>query len=295
MTIVLGLMVTLGCMLGGFMVMGGHVAVIWQPAEMVIICGAAIGTFIVANSGKVIKDAGKGIIEALKNAEPKESEYLAVLGVLYSMMRELKAKPKNEVEIHIENPQESPIFTRFPEVLNNKELTQFICDYFRLYIMGHARPDEIESLMDEEIQTVRHDSLKSYHALSTISEAFPALGIVAAVLGVIRAMAALDQPPEVLGELIGSAMVGTFAGIFLSYAVVSPIAAKIKVVREKKLRLYLLVKQAILAFMNGAMATVAVEHGRKMISAYERPSIDQVEANLSGANDGGGAGRKEAA
>jgi chemotaxis protein MotA len=294
-TIVLGLMVTLGCMLGGFMVMGGHVAVIWQPAEMVIICGAAIGTFIVANSGKVIKDAGKGIIEALKNAEPKESEYLAVLGVLYSMMRELKAKPKNEVEIHIENPQESPIFTRFPEVLNNKELTQFICDYFRLYIMGHARPDEIESLMDEEIQTVRHDSLKSYHALSTISEAFPALGIVAAVLGVIRAMAALDQPPEVLGELIGSAMVGTFAGIFLSYAVVSPIAAKIKVVREKKLRLYLLVKQAILAFMNGAMATVAVEHGRKMISAYERPSIDQVEANLSGANDGGGAGRKEAA
>jgi chemotaxis protein MotA len=294
-TIVLGLMVTLGCMLGGFMVMGGHVAVIWQPAEMVIICGAAIGTFIVANSGKVIKDAGKGIIEALKNAEPKESEYLAVLGVLYSMMRELKAKPKNEVEIHIENPQESPIFNRFPEVLKNKDLTQFICDYFRLYIMGHARPDEIESLMDEEIQTVRHDSLKSYHALSTISEAFPALGIVAAVLGVIRAMAALDQPPEVLGELIGSAMVGTFAGIFFSYAVVSPIAAKIKVVREKKLRLYLLVKQAILAFMNGAMATVAVEHGRKMISAYERPSIDQVEANLSGANDGGGAGRKEAA
>ncbi len=138
--------------------------------------------------------------------------------------------------------------------MKNKELTQFICDYFRLYIMGHARPDEIESLMDEEIQTVRHDSLKSYHALVTISEAFPALGIVAAVLGVIRAMAALDQPPEVLGELIGDAMVGTFSGILFSYALVSPIAAKIKVVREKKLRLYLLVKQAILAFMNGAMA-----------------------------------------
>ncbi|MGO9485855.1 MAG: flagellar motor stator protein MotA [Rhodomicrobium sp.] len=295
MTIVLGLLVTLGCMLGGFAVMGGHLAVIWQPAELVVICGAATGTFIVANSWKVIKDAGKGILEALKNDEPKESEYLAVLGVLYSMMRELKAKSKNEVEIHIEKPYESPIFTKFPEVLNNKELTQFICDYFRLYIMGHARPDEIESLMDEEIQTVRHDALKSYNALFTISEAFPALGIVAAVLGVIRAMAALDQPPEVLGELIGSAMVGTFAGIFFSYAVVSPVAAKIKVVREKKLRLYLLVKQAFLAFMNGAMATVAVEHGRKMISAYERPSIDQVEANLSGANDGGGSGRKEAA
>lgn len=295
MTIVLGLVVTLTCMLGSFVVMGGHIGVLWQPAEYVVICGAAIGTFIVANSPKVIKDAGAGIVEAFKGAEPKQADYLAVLGLLYTIMRELKAKSKNEVEVHIERPDESPIFAKFPEVLKNKALTQFICDYFRLYIMGHARPDEIESLMDEEIQTVRHDNLKSYHALVTISEAFPALGIVAAVLGVIHAMSALDQPPEVLGALIGSAMVGTFSGILFSYALVSPVAAKIKVVREKKLRLYLLAKQAILAFMNGAMATVAVEHGRKMISAYERPSIDQVEANLSGANDGGGAGRKEAA
>ena len=151
------------------------------------------------------------------------------------MMRELKAKPKNEVEIHIENPQESADFCKISRTcLKNKELTQFICDYFRLYIMGHARPDEIESLMDEEIQTVRHDTLKSYHALVTISEAFPALGIVAAVLGVIQAMSALDQPPEVLGELIGNAMVGTFSGILFSYALVSPVAAKIKVVREKQ-------------------------------------------------------------
>ncbi len=291
MTIALGLLVTLGCMLGGFVSMGGHISVIWQPAEYVIICGAAIGTFIVANPVKVIKDSGKGIVEALKNAEPKEAEYLAVLGVLYGLMRELKSKPKNEVEVHIENPDSSPIFQKFPEVLKNKELTQFICDYARLHIMGSARPDEIEALMDEEIQTIRHDKLKSYHALSTISEAFPALGIVAAVLGVIKAMAAIDQPPEVLGELIGSALVGTFAGIFFSYAVVSPIAAKIKIVREKKIRLYLLVKQTILAFMNGAMASVAVEHGRKMISAYERPSIDQVESNLTGSSDA----RKEAA
>ncbi len=295
MTIGFGLLVTLGCMLGGFVVMGGHIGVIWQPAEYVIICGAATGSFIVANPVKVIKDSGKGIVEALKNAEPKQSEYLAVLGVLYSIMRELKAKPKNEVEVHIENPNDSPIFAKFPEVLRDKELTQFICDYFRLHIMGNARPDEIEALMDEEIETIRHDGLKPYNALSTVSEAFPALGIVAAVLGVIRAMAALDQPPEVLGELIGSAMVGTFAGVFMSYAVVSPIAAKLKSVREKKMRLYLLVKQAILAFMNGAMATVAVEHGRKMISAYDRPSIDQVEANLTGANGGGGAKHKEAA
>src|SRR5208282_4799977 len=187
-------------MMGAFVFMGGHIGAIWQPGEYVIICGAAIGTFIVANPMKVIKDSGKGILEALKNAEPKAAEYLAVLGVLYSLMRELKAKSKNEVEVHIENPDESPIFTRYPEVLRNKALTQFICDYCRLHIMGSARPDEIEALMDEEIQTVRHDSLKAYDALASISEAFPALGIVAAVLGVIKAMAALDQPPEVLGE-----------------------------------------------------------------------------------------------
>ncbi len=292
MTIALGLIVTLGCMLGGFVVMGGHIGVIWQPAEYVIICGAALGTFIVANPVKVIKDCGKGIMEAIKNSQPTEADYLAVLGLLYTLMRELKSKPKNEVEVHIEKPDELPIFMRFPEVLKNKLLTQFICDYARLHIMGSARPDEIEALMDEEIQTIKHDALKSYHALHTISEAFPALGIVAAVLGVIKAMAAIDQPPEVLGELIGSALVGTFAGIFLSYAVVSPIAAKIKIVREKKLRLYLLVKQTILAFMNGAMASVAVEHGRKMISAYERPSIDQVETSLNGSGD---AAKKEAA
>ncbi len=286
---------TLACMLGSFVFMGGHIGAIWQPGEYVIICGAAVGTFIVANPMKVIKDSGKGIVEALRNAEPKQSEYLAVLGVLYSIMRELKVKSKNEVEVHIESPNDSPIFTKYPEVLQNKALTQFICDYFRLYIMGNARPDEIESLMDEEIQTIRHDALKSYQALSTISEAFPALGIVAAVLGVIKAMAALDQPPEVLGELIASALVGTFAGIFFSYAVVSPIATKIKAVREKKLRLYLLVKQSILAFMNGAMATVAVEHGRKMISAGERPSIDQVEGKLSGADSAGAAISKKSA
>ena len=151
MTIAIGLLVTLGCMLGGFVVMGGHIGVIWQPAEYVIICGAALGTFIVANPLKVIKDCGKGIVEALKNAQPKEADYLAVLGLLYTLMRELKSKPKNEVEVHIEKPDELPIFQRFPEVLKNKLLTQFICDYARLHIMGSARPDEIEALMDEEI------------------------------------------------------------------------------------------------------------------------------------------------
>jgi chemotaxis protein MotA len=285
-TIAIGLVITLVCMLGGFMAMGGHVGVIWQPWEFVIICGSSIGTFVVANPMKTIKDTGKGILEALKGAAPTDRHFLDVLGLLYALMRELRSKPRNEVEAHIDKPAESSLFQRFPTALADQSLTTFICDYCRLIIIGNARTHEIEALMDEEIDTLRHDSLKSYHALVTVAEGLPALGIVAAVLGVVKAMGALDQEPEYLGQLIGAALVGTFAGIFFSYAVVSPVASKIKLGREKKIRLYIIVKQTLLAFMNGAMPQVAVEHGRKTISAYERPSIDEVEQQTLG---GGGA------
>lgn len=282
MTIVIGLAVTLGCMLGGFMAMGGHVSVIWQPWEFVIICGSSLGTFIVANPIKTIKDTGKGLIEAIKGIAPTRRHYLEVLGVLYVLMRELRSKPRNEVEVHIDKPDESAIFKKFTTVGENPDLTTFICDYCRIIIIGNARTHEIEALMDEEIETLRHDSLKSYNSLVTVAEGLPALGIVAAVLGVVKAMGALDQEPEYLGQLIGAALVGTFAGIFISYSVVSPVASKIKIGREKKLRLYVIVKQSLLAFMNGAMPQVAIEHGRKTISAYERPSIDEVEQETLG-------------
>jgi chemotaxis protein MotA len=276
-TIVIGLVVTMACMLGGFAAMGGHIAVIWQPWEFVIIGGSALGTFVVANPIKTIKDTGKGIKEAFTGDAPGKQQYLETLGILYFLMRELRGKPRNEVEEHIDSPAESALFQKFPSVLANDDLTTFICDYCRLIIIGNARTHEIEALMDEEIQTVRTDKTKPYHALVSVGEGLPALGIVAAVLGVVKAMGALDESPEVLGHLIGAALVGTFAGIFLSYAVVQPVANKIKVVREKKLRPYIIVKQTLLAFMNGAMPQVALEHGRKTISINERPSIDDVE------------------
>lgn len=277
MTIILGLLVTLGCMLGGFAAMGGHIEVIWQPWEYVIILGASLGTFIVANPVKVIKDVGAALKEAATNAAPKKSDYLDTLGCLFVLMRELKSKSRSEVETHIDSPSESPIFSAFPNVLANDKLVTFICDYFRLILMGNARTHEIESLMDEEIQTLRSDKLKAYHSVVAASEGLPALGIVAAVLGVIKAMGALDQSPEVLGHLIGAALVGTFAGIFFSYAVFSPIATQIKIVREKKMRQFVVVKQTLLALMNGAMPQIAVEHGRKAISSSERPSVDELE------------------
>jgi chemotaxis protein MotA len=293
--ILIGLVVTMGCVLGGFMAMGGHIEVLMQPWEVVIICGAALGSFLVANPMKVVKDTGKACMEAFKQAVPKETHYLETLGVLHSLMRELKTKSRSEVEAHIDNPQESTVFQAYPTVLKNHALTHFICDYCRLIIIGNARSHEIEALMDEEIQTIRADSLKPYHAMNAMGDGFPAIGIVAAVLGVVKAMGALDQSPEILGGLIGAALVGTFLGIFMSYCVVGPIATKIKVVREKNNRLYVIVKQTLLAYMNGSLPQVAIEFGRKTISAYDRPSIDAVEQSTMNTGAANGDAAKKAA
>jgi chemotaxis protein MotA len=235
---------------------------------------------------KVVKDTFKAIMEAIKEAVPKPRDYLDTLAILYALMRELRTKTRTEMEVHVDNPAESDIFKAFPKILADKDMTNFICDYCRLIIIGNARTHEIEALMDEEIQTIQRDKLKAYMALSAIADALPALGIVAAVLGVIKAMGSLDQPPEVLGHLIGAALVGTFAGILFSYGIFGPVATKVKTVREKKVRLYVIVKQTLLAFMNGAMPQVALEHGRKTISAYERPTISEVEQETMNAGSG---------
>jgi chemotaxis protein MotA len=290
-TIIIGLVFTMLCIGGSFVAMGGHLSVLVQPYEYVIILGSGIGAFIVANPTKVIKDTGKAVGEVLKNSVPTSREYIDVLGLLYSVLREMKGKSRNEVETHIDNPKESALFQKYPTVLKNEELTVFICDYCRLIIMGNASTHEIEALMDEEIETARADKLKAYHAMTGLADGLPALGICAAVLGVIKAMGALKEAPEVLGKLIGAALVGTFAGVFFSYAIFTPLATKIKQTREKKMRLYVMTKQTLLAFMNGAMPAVALEYGRKTISAYERPSIEQVEEETLG----GGGDQKAAA
>ncbi|NVP54965.1 flagellar motor stator protein MotA [Mycoplana rhizolycopersici] len=286
MNIIIGLIVTFGCVLGGYMAMGGHLEVLNQPFELVIIGGAGIGGFIMANTMKVVKETGKALGEAFKHKVPKERHYLDTLGVLYSLMRDLRTKSRNEIEAHIDNPEESSIFQAAPTVLQNKELTSFICDYVRLIIIGNARSHEIEALMDEEIQTITYDKMKPYNALNTMGDAFPAIGIVAAVLGVIKAMGSINESPEILGGKIAAALVGTLLGVFLSYSIVSPITANIKSVRTKQNRLYIIVKQTLLAYMNGSVPQVALEYGRKTISSYERPSIDAVEQEMM--NPGGG-------
>ena len=285
MTIIIGFVITVGCIIGGFMAMGGHVDVLVQPFELVIIGGAGLGGFIMANPMKIVKDSGKALGEAFKYKVPKERDYLDLLGVLYGLMRDLRTKSRNEIEAHIDNPAESPIFQTAPTVLKNAELTTFICDYVRLIIIGNARSHEIEALMEEEMETMLADKLKPYNAISAMGDSFPAIGIVAAVLGVIKAMGKINESPAVLGGLIGAALVGTMLGIFLSYSLCNPLTAQIKLVRTKQHRLYIIVKQTLIAYMNGSVPQVALEYGRKTISGYERPSIDAVEQEMM--NPGG--------
>ena len=273
----IGMVIAIGSMIGGYSALGGHLEVLVQPFEFVIICGASLGVFIIANPFSTIKDCGKAFIEGVTDKVPKPRDFLDVLSVLHALMRELRAKSRSEVESHFDNPKESEIFKAFPKLLANADLVTFICDYCRLIIIGNAKTHEIEALMDEEIETLAHEKQKPVHAYQAVADGLPALGIVAAVLGIIHAMGSLDQSPEILGGLIGAALVGTFAGIFLSYGIMAPLASKIKTVRQKQLRSFVLIKQTLLAFMNGAMPQVAVEFGRKTIPSKERPSIDTVE------------------
>lgn len=277
MGILLGMVIAIGSLLGGFIAMGGHVAVIWQPWEFLIIGGIALGIFIIGNPLKTISDTGRSISEAVTNTVPRRADYIALLGLLYALMRDLRTRPRNEVEAQVDNPENSELFKHFPEVMKNKELLQFVCDYIRLIIIGNARPHEIESLMEQEIMTIRKQRLRPIHSIAIVAESLPALGIVAAVLGIVKAMGALDQSPQLLGSLIGAALIGTFAGIFLSYSVLSPLAQKMKSTREKQCEVFVIAKQTLLAFMNGALPQIALEHGRKTISSSERPTIDEVE------------------
>jgi chemotaxis protein MotA len=264
-------------MLGGFMAMGGKLGVLVQPWEYVIIGGSAMGTFIIANPMSLIKDTGKAVMDAFKNKVPSNEDYLDIIGLLFALMQAIRAKTRAEVEAHVDEPQDSDIFQNYPAILNDKDKLSFITDYVRLILLGNARPHEIEALMEEEIHTLAKDRLKPYQAVQAVADALPALGIVAAVLGVIKAMGSLDKPPEILGGLIGAALVGTFAGIFMSYGMAGPVASKIKAVREKQSRQFVVIKQTLIAFMNGATPHIAVEHGRKTISAKDRPTLDMVE------------------
>ncbi|MAM33867.1 MAG: flagellar motor stator protein MotA [Micavibrio sp.] len=271
-----GLLVAMGFDFAHFL---GLLGVILKalPGEFMIIFGVAVAAFIIANSSDNIK-LTLSYMKALKepNAFSKE-DYMDLLGMLYSVFKLARTKGWLAMEQHIENPKDSSVFNNFPRFAGNHHAVVFLCDYLRIISLGSENPHELEALMDEEIETLEAHESHPGHSVQTMADGIPALGIVAAVLGVIKTMASISEPPEVLGKMIGSALVGTFLGVWLSYGFVGPIAGAMTHRAHTKIMYYKCIKVGILAFLQGAAPQVAVEFARKFLPHDVQPSFQELE------------------
>ncbi len=281
MGLIVGIIIVMGCVLGGYAAMGGKLGVLWQPFEAVIIVGAAIGAFVIGNSADVIKATGAGFGKIFKGSKYKKDDYVELISLLYQILKVAKTKGNLGLEQHIENPQDSALFQQFPGVMANEVALTFMCDYLRMLTLGSEDPNEMEALMDEEIEIVHHENSEVAHAIQAMADGMPALGIVAAVLGVIKTMGSITEPPEILGKLIGGALVGTFLGVFVSYGFLAPMATKAQAVYNAEIKYLHCIKAALLAHMHGSPPAVSVEFARKALQIHDRPTFYEVEEAVS--------------
>ncbi len=277
MFLLIGSLVVIGCTFGGYVAMGGKLGVLWQPFEVVIICGAAFGAFLIANTSPVLKGALRALGASFKGPAYKKESYVELLSVLYQVFKLAKTKGNLALEPHIENPESSAIFNDFPTFANNHHAVEFLCDYLRMMTLGADNPHEMEALMDEELETHHHEHHQLAGAIQTVADGLPALGIVAAVLGVIKTMGSISEPPEVLGKLIGGALVGTFLGVWIAYGFVGPIASKATATFEAEGKYFQCIKAGLLAHMSGSAPAVSVEFARKALLSSDRPTFAEVE------------------
>ena len=277
MLFIIGIVIVLGSVLGGFLGGGGHFPVLFQPFEFLIIIGAGIGGFIIANPKPVLSSSLKIFGDLLKGPKYNKESYLEILSLLYSVFKLARSKGMLALESHVEKPEESSLFEKFPGVSKNHHAMVFLCDYLRLLTLGTDNAMEIETLMDEEIETHHAESKQVSDAWQTMADELPALGIVAAVLGVIHTMGLISEPPAVLGHAIGGALVGTFLGVLLSYGFVGPIARSLANIYDAETKYYQCIKAGILAYVQGYAPQVAVEFARKALLSNVRPSFYEVE------------------
>ena len=277
MSLIIGILVVLGSTLGGYMALGGKIQVLWQPFEVVIIIGSAIGAFVIGNPGSVLKGTLGAVKKSLSGSRYSKKSYIELLSVLYQVLKLAKTKGPLVLEQHIENPQDSELFQQFPGFAKDHTAVTFLCDYLRIMTLGVENPHELETLMEEEIETHHHERMQVAGALQTMADGMPALGIVAAVLGVIKTMGSITEPPEVLGHLIGGALVGTFLGVWVSYGFVAPIASKARASYEAELKYLQCIKATLLAHMHDCAPSVSIEFGRKALLSGERPTFLELE------------------
>ena len=277
MLLIVGSLIVVVSVIGGFVMMGGHIEILIQPVEFIIIVGASVGAFIIANPKTLIKSSIKASMGLLKAPRHNKDSFLELLTLLYAVFKLVQMKGMLALEQHVENPTESDLFRQFPKFFNDETAVTFLCDYIRLMTLGSDKAHEMETLMDEEIETHHNDQLEISEAVNKAAEAMPALGIVAAVLGVIHTMGSITEPPEVLGHLIGAALVGTFLGVLLSYGFIGPMASALKGRANTDTKYFVCMKAGLMAYMQGYAPAVSVEFARKTLFAHERPTFYDVE------------------
>lgn len=273
---IIGYVVVVASVIGGYMGAGGHLDVLWQPLEFVIIFGGALGAFTAGNP-TLLKRALAAMGTFIKGPSYKADDYMELIGVLYSVFKLAKSKGDLALEAHVENPQESSLFQNFPTFIEDHHAVEFLCDYLRMLTLGTSNAHEVAEIIDVELGLHHDEDHAVTAALQGLADATPALGIVAAVLGVIHTMGSITEPPEVLGELIGGALVGTFAGILISYGFLAPIAQSVGASFEADSRYISCIKAGLIAHMQGYAPQVSVEFVRKSLPGGVRPSFIEVE------------------
>lgn len=272
----------LACVFGSYLMSGGSMAPLIEamPFELLTIGGAAIGTFIMSNSMHDVKHTLGAFKKVLKGAAFHKADYIELLSLLYYFTRLASSKGTMALEPHIEKPADSTAFQKFPKILANHHATAIICDYLRMIGMNADDPHQIEDVMARELKKTLLEELHPSHAIQSIADALPALGIVAAVLGVIKTMSHINEPPAVLGAMIGGALVGTFLGVLLAYGMAGPIAARIKGVIEEEAKFFEVIRAVLVAHLHGNAPQISVETGRKMAPNEHMPSFNEVETAI---------------
>ena len=287
MVAIVGLVVLMICVFGGFIIAGGSLAPIIKaaPFEMFIIGGAGLGGMITGNSAVILKGAFGGFGKVIKGPKYKKEDYLAVMLLVAKIMKTLKTEGAVALEAHIENPEASAIFGEHPPILHDHDLLDLICNTVRLMVVSSSNlsPYAVEDVMDAAIKLHHHNELKYSGALATLAGALPALGIVACVLGVVKTMGAIDQPPPVLGGLIGSALVGTFLGVFLAYGIVEPFASRFTQIIDEEGEMPKVVKQIIIGTLHGHPMPLIIEAARACVSHHNQPTFAEVFDGMRGA------------
>jgi chemotaxis protein MotA len=278
---IIGIIVIFVMVFGGYILAGGKMGIILKalPFEMMMICGAAVGAFFISNDGSGIKHTLKDMGKVFKGPRWKHQDYQDLLCLLFELIRLARQNPV-AVEEHIEAPDDSPIFSGYPKILKDKEAIALICDTMRSASMNYDDPHQVEEVLDKRMEANREHAMHSSHALQVVADGLPALGIVAAVLGIIKTMGQIDQPPEVLGKLIGGALVGTFLGVFLAYGLVGPFAAKVNDVTKDESAFYQLIREVLVANLHNHATNICIEVGRQNTPSHCRPSYGDLEEAL---------------